>query len=156
MKYILITALFFSLAGATLQAQSKDTAVNRQIIESQNYIFKAQNTSPLRGGTRHLTSDYDLAVKKDSIISWLPYFGRAYSVPLNPSQGALEFTSSKFEYKVEKKKKHSWEITINPKDQTEVRELILTVFDNGSAQLRVNSINREAISLNGYVVAGGQ
>jgi Domain of unknown function (DUF4251) len=156
MKYFLITGLFFSLAGASLKAQDKDTAFNRQIIESQNYIFKAQSVSPMRGGPRHLTSDYDLAVRKDSIISWLPYFGRAYSAPINSSQGALEFTSTKFQYQLEKGKKHSWEITINPKDQTEVRELTLTVFDNGSALLRVNSINREAISFNGYIVAGRQ
>ena len=52
------------------------------------------------------------------------------------------------------KKKNRWEIVIKPKDVSDVRELYLTIFNNGRASLGVNSSNRESISFNGIVREG--
>lgn len=132
-----------------VQAQ-KDSAIVRQNIEGHRFIFVAQTASPQRGRLVQLTSQYDLRVTPDSVISALPYYGRAYSAPYGSSDGGIQFTSTKFEYKsVWKKKK--WEITIKPGDFNDVNEMNLTVFPNGNASLRVQSTNRQTISFSGYI-----
>ena len=153
-KNILINTLLISNTALvslnTTYAQDKESAV-KNLVESQNFVFKAQTVQPTNGRTRQLTSEYDLKVLKDSIIAYLPYFGRAYSPPVNPSEGGIQFTSTEFEYKKTNRKKGGWDIQIKPKDARDVRQLDLSVFKNGSATLGVNSNNRQSISFNGYV-----
>lgn len=150
----LITIPLLLLAVTIVQAQEKKEIATQQIVESKNYIFKAESVNPARSRVRYLTSDYDLVVTGDTVTAFLPYFGRAYSAPIDPSEGGIKFTSADFGYTVEKKKKRSWEILIRPKDALDVQELYLTIFDNNKASLRVNSVNRESISFNGYIVEG--
>lgn len=153
MKYIITTALLVLLA-TMIQAQEKKELTTQQIVESKNYIFKVESVNPQRGRVRYLTSEYDLVVTSDTVIAFLPYFGRAYSAPINPSEGGIKFTSSDFEYTVGKKKRRSWQILIKPKDASDIQVLYLTIFDNNKATLQVNSINRESISFNGYIIEG--
>ncbi len=135
----------------SLKAQELDSAVVRKAVETKNYIFKAQTATPQRGGFRQLSSEYDFVVKPDTIVSYLPYYGRAFSAPINTSDAGLQFTSTSYEYSVKNKKKDRREIMIKPKDVSRVRDLNLTVFDNGRASLRVNSNDREAITFDGYL-----
>jgi hypothetical protein len=135
----------------SLKSQELDSAVARKAVETKNYIFKARTATPQRGGFRQLTSEYDFVVKPDTIVSYLPYYGRSFSAPINPSDAGLQFTSKNYEYSVKNKKKNRWEIIIKPKDVTRIRDLNLTVFDNGRASLRVNSNDREAITFDGYL-----
>ncbi|MES1219768.1 MAG: DUF4251 domain-containing protein [Bacteroidota bacterium] len=150
LKTLLVFVIAILASSLALKAQEKDVAVIKEMIESKNFIFKAQSAAPQTGGTRFLTSTYDLTVNPDKVISYLPYFGRAYSAPINPSDGGIKFTSTDFRYETKKIKK-GWDITIIPKDAADVQKLYLTVFDNGSASLRVNNTNRQGISFNGYV-----
>src|SRR3954466_3781221 len=76
---------------------AKDAAV-KNMVDSQTYVFVAQTVLPLSGRTRQLTSDYDMKVTRTSITCDLPYFGRAYQAPIDPTQGGIHFTSKDFEY----------------------------------------------------------
>jgi hypothetical protein len=98
-----------------------------------------------------LTSDYSLTVRKDSVISYLPYFGRAYTAPIGKTSGGIEFTSTDFVYTSKQNKKGGWQIEIKPNDETDVRQMLLTVSKNGYGSLSVTSNNRQAISFNGYI-----
>jgi len=142
------------MLATIIKAQEKKQPTTQQIVESKNYIFKAESVNPPRGQLRHLTSEYDLVVTSDTVIAFLPYFGRAYSAPIDPSEGGIKFTSSDFDYTVEKKKRRSWQIMIKPRDANDIQALYLTVFDNNKTTLRINSVNRESISFNGYIVEG--
>src|SRR5687767_9865112 len=153
MKYMITTSLLVVLA-TIIQAQEKKEPSTQQIVESKNYIFKAESVNPQRGRFRQLTSEYDVVVTSDTVTAYLPYFGRAYSAPINPSEGGIKFTSSDFEYTVEKKKRRSWQIMIKPKDASDIQAVYLTIFDNNKATVRVNSLNRESISFNGYIIEG--
>lgn len=128
----------------------KDTAAIGSKLRAQQYTFVAQTATPLRGRFIQLTSPYDLRVSMDSVIAALPYFGRAFSATPGSTGGGIDFTSTKFDYKKEWRKK-KWEITIAPHDNTDVNELFLTVFDNGKASLRVSSNNRQSITFDGYI-----
>jgi hypothetical protein len=152
--WLLLTAFAFLPGTGWTQQHKKDKKAEiKNLIQAQNYVFKAQSAMPMAGVTRQLTSDFDLQVSKDSIVSNLPYYGRAYTAPLNPSEGPLNFTSTNFQYLISNNKKGGWNVTIIPKDLQDPRQLTLTIFDNGSASMLVNSYNRQAISFNGYITA---
>ena len=135
------------------EKRAKEEAVIKNLIDSQNFVFKAQTALPMGARSRQLTSDYDLVITKETVISYLPYFGRAYSsTPGAP--GGLEFTSKDFDYTIkENKKDNGWDIVIKPKDTQQARELFLTAFKNGSANLQVSSNDKQNISFTGYITA---
>ena len=151
----LFILLAISLAGSllTASAQKKGPDDIKKIVESRNFIFRAQRVSPHASISRDLTSsDYDVTIARDTVISYLPYFGRVYSAPINPGDGGIKFTSTKFDYKVSSNEKR-WTITIKPRDASDVQQLYMEVFDNGFATLQVISTNRQSISFNGYIEA---
>src|SRR4029079_8253667 len=119
---VMLMAIGLGLATVSNAQNSKKEKAARQeqeiknLIDSQKYVLKAQMVYPLGGRSRNLTSDYDLRVTKESVVSYLPYFGRAYSATPGSSSGGIEFTSKEFEYAVTAGKKGEWEILIKPKD----------------------------------------
>jgi len=146
-------AITVSAQQTTKQAKAaaKATAVKSK-IDAQNYTFKADYALPMRGGQKYLTSDYDLRITKDSVIAYLPYFGRAYmTAPITPEESGIMFTSTKFAYKVEPKKKGGWLITITPQNVKFVSKLILDVSSTGTASLNVSSNFRDVITFTGYM-----
>jgi len=122
-------------------------------VESQEYDFRPQTAMPLGGRTRELTTDFDLKVTKETVVSYLPYFGQAYTAPMDPSQGGLQFTSKEFDYSVTNRKKGGWDVQIKPKDNREVQQMSMTISVDGYASLQVISTNRQPISFNGYIMA---
>jgi hypothetical protein len=147
------------VAGAQSDPTDKKAvklAAIKNRVESQNYVFKAQTVMPMSGRTRQLTSDYDLKVTKESIVSDLPYFGRAYSAPIDPTKGGIEFTSKDFDYTLTPNKKDGWTALIKPKDYRDVQQMTLNISSTGYATLQVTSTNRQPISFNGIIVAPKQ
>jgi hypothetical protein len=139
------------------ERQASKAAAIKKMVDDVNYVFEANTAIPLRGGSRQLTSPYDLKVSKDTIVAWLPYFGRAYVAPVNPSEGGIKFTWTKFDYKVKQAKNGNWEITIKPKeknigDMRDVQRLLLDISSSGYASLQVISSNRDPISFYGDIV----
>jgi len=155
MKQFRILLFVFTILGGVMKVSAQDTkdADMKTIIDSQNFVFKAKTVYPQSGRSRQLTDEYDLTVTKDKVVSYLPYFGKAYSASIGSNEGGIKFSSTEFEYKSNKTSKN-WEITIKPKDASDVQQLFLTVFDNGHANLRVTSTNRQAISFDGVVMEG--
>jgi Domain of unknown function (DUF4251) len=154
LRAAIISTIFLSMGFNSIFAQDKkqdNQAAIRDMVESQQYVFKAQFATPMTGQQRTLTSDYDLTVSKSAVTSYLPYFGRAYSAPIDPSQGGIKFTSTKFQYIKKSGKKDDWDITIIPKDASEVQKLYLHISSNGYATLQVMSTNRQSISFNGVI-----
>lgn len=127
----------------------KDDVV--QMINDHSFTFVAERMQPLRGRQRTLTSYYDMTVKNDTLRSFLPYFGRAFIAPIDPSKGGLEFTSTRFSYEVSPQTKDHWNITISPNDVSEVQQIIFTIYDNGNADVTINSTHRDPISFYGYL-----
>ena len=154
-KNILVNLAFLlSLSGAVFAQDTKDKEAKsvsiKNMIDTKNFVFVPQTVLPLRGNTRTLTSYYDIRISGDSIISYLPYFGQAYSAPLDPANSGLDFTSTKFTYTVTPAKK-GWDVIIKLQDKMDVSELSFRIFDNGSASLNVTNINRDAISFEGNI-----
>jgi hypothetical protein len=155
-KYsVLLLLLYFFFTGSHFsyaQDAKKDKAANaKKLIESRHYEFVAQSANPTTGRFRQLTSDYDLRLSGDTMVVYLPYYGRSYIAPIDPSKNPLDFTSTRFDYTARAGKKGGWDITIIPKDNNEVRQLMLSVSYDGYAMLQVLSNNLQPISFNGYI-----
>jgi Domain of unknown function (DUF4251) len=151
----LFFATSLTVANAQNEKQKEKQQQVQQLVESKEYVFVAQSMSPTRGGMRQLNSSYDLHVSSDSVIAYLPYFGRAYSAPIDPEDGPIKFTSTKFTYQSVDRKKGGWDVYIKPGDSRHGEELMLTIFENGSASLRVTSNNRQPVTFNGYINKAG-
>ena len=134
----------------TVYAQPDQSTVKTS-VESKQFIFHAQTAMPTSGRSRQLTSEYDLRIFPDSLVSNLPFYGRAYSVPYGSSDGGFHFTSTKFEYTATPGKKRGWDISIKPKDVTDFREFSLSLSDDGYGTLQALSNNRQPMSFTGYI-----
>src|SRR5262245_23382147 len=110
---ILIIACVLFISNAT-NAQP-DEATVKTCVDSKQFIFHPQTALSASGRGRQLTSEYDLRVIGDSLVSNLPFYGRAYSATYGSSDGGFNFTSTKFEYAATPGKKKGWNISIKPK-----------------------------------------
>ncbi len=149
-----IFLIAFTMSTQLLLAQklttTKEVAI-KKLVENQSYIFYATSVTPLSGRQQFLTSEYTLDVAKDSLVSYLPYFGKAYAMPIGTTDGGIKFTSTKFDYKITLRKKGGWDINIKTKDVSDVQQLTLTIYTNGTSYLNINSTNRQPISYNGRI-----
>jgi hypothetical protein len=147
----LLISFFLVRCSASKKFEKLTSDDIKSMIDSSRFVFDAERVNPLRGRTRYLTSSYDVTVKKDSVESFLPYFGRAYQAPMDPSKGGIQFTSTDFSYKVEDKGDNGWDVIIKPEDYNEVQEMRFSIFGNGSASLSVTSTHRDPISFTGHI-----
>lgn len=124
------------------------------MIQAGHFIFKAQKAMAQNGYSRVLTSDYTLTVLKDSINTWLPYFGRAYRAPMDPSEGGIHFSSTDFSYHMTERRKSGWQVEIIPHDhKDQVDKMQLTITPSGYGTLQVISTHRSPITFYGKVKA---
>lgn len=132
--------------------QAKQAAV-KALVESQRYTFVAQYANPLGGGHRYLDSDYDFKVRKDSLIAYLPYFGRAYfdAGYGTSNDSGIKFTSTKFTYKATPKKKGGWDVVINPSDAKYITQINMYISAEGYTNAQFTITNKSAISFDGYL-----
>ena len=160
-KEIKLKAIFgicLLIIVATLPAQAQNevkenakTAGIKEKLESKNYIFRARFVLPMRGPSRNLTSEYELEVSPEQVSAFLPYFGRAYTAPMDPSKGGVKFTSTDYDYKIKERKKGGWSVSIKPNDARDVRRVNLDISSDGYASLRVLMNSREPISYTGII-----
>ena len=153
-KQIFMLLLALLVGIPTLSAQSKKEKKEqkkeavKKLIGSENYKIDVNTAMPMRGRSIPLTSSYSLEIRNDSVISYLPYYGRAYSIPYGGGDG-LNFKAVLKEYSMEMDKKGNAVIKFiarNPEDRYEYR---VKVFPNGSVSIDVNMQNRQSISFQG-------
>ena len=164
--YLFCCVAIVVLLSCSSQQYSSGTAAVIEMLTAKTYTFVAQNVIPTEDARYNprtmfpnasatlyqLSGGYDLRITPDSVIAYLPFFGRAYTAPVNPSEGGIKFTSTRFQYKQTLRKK-MYEIEITPHDVQDVSRLFLTISASGFTTLRIQSINRTPISFNGIVEA---
>lgn len=156
MRTFITTILFIFLllgckSGNNLSKDETISLMNEKVASSR-YTFIAQTAIPLSGRSINLDNSYSLKVSKDTIESYLPYFGRAYTAPISPSgDGGIKFVSTDFKYNVSDKKKGMWDISIETKDVPVRYKLFLKIGDSGYGTLIVQETNRQSISFYGKI-----
>lgn len=153
-KQILLVLLALLVGAPTLFAQSKHEkkeqkkAAVKELIVSENYKIDVNYVMPMRGRSFSPTSSYSLEIRNDSVFSYLPYFGRAYSIPYGGGDG-LSFKAPIKEYTMTMDKKGRARIKLEARNPEDLYKYDVTIFDNGSTNIDVSMQNREAISFRG-------
>ena len=137
------------------QREQKKTEKQQQIealINSNEFVFEASQALPQGGKMVILTgSSYTLKFHNDTIESYLPFFGRAYSVDYG-GDGGIKFKGKPDEYKViTQKAGKGYEIYASVKGQKDYYKLHLSVSPDGGATLGVDSNQRSNISYRGDI-----
>jgi len=162
MKKLLIIILIVASTGV-LSAQDKQMTrterkaaekvqlieKNKALVNSGSWQFDATQMFPSSGRSRTLTPSYRVIVNKGEIDSYLPYFGRAYSVEYGSSQSPMSFRGEVSDLKVEDWKKGGWIISFKTENKNDMMEFIFYIGETGSVTLKVNSTNRQPISFYG-------
>lgn len=160
-KLVFFTGLVLLLLITFAGCKSTDTGLSRQesatkyieAIKQGKFTFTADRVIPRRGSSRYLTGSYSVKVADDTLDVYLPYFGRAYSAPFNPTEGGFKFVSTDFDYSVKEQKNGMYEVKIVPNDikNADIRGTVLlfALGDNGYASLTVTSDKREPVGFSG-------
>ena len=158
MKSLLTVSALLIAAIAGAQPANDKAAAIKNLVESQNYVFRASTALPMHGQVRQLTDIWDLTVSKAAVSSYLPYFGRAYSAPIDPSNNPMQFTAKDFEYTVKPHKKNGWDVLIKPKGlkSNDVQQLTMSISADGYANLQVIFNSRDPISYTGSIISPPQ
>jgi len=167
LKYLFSMVLVAATLSLFAQTDKETTA---KIIKDKKYTFIANTAIPMAnmdisrvmermpgnmgsGGTINLSgSQYDFKVNKDSLVVFLPYYGRAFNPPIDPTEGGIKLTSKDFTYRESINKKGSYTIQINTKDVKRGNyRFTLNVSPNGYATLNASSNSKQPITFNGVM-----
>lgn len=149
--YLCFILAFGSLLPHTSTGGAQKNKQVKETLEKGRYTFIASSAHTSRGRVINLTSDYDLRVSKDSVVAYLPYFGRAYTAPISNDDVGVKFTSTKFSYALKERKKGGWDVIIKTKDTKAQFNIYISISKNGYASLQVEAIDRENISYSGQI-----
>lgn len=120
------------------------------VIESRNYIISINSADPMGWPSVQLTSDYSVEVSSDSVMVYLPYFGRAYQVDFLNDEGGIKLKEKLMSYIVDKKKDNH-NIRFEAKTSSDKYKFRISVSSTGYGTITVSSNNRQVISYNGIL-----
>ncbi|MBO4607414.1 MAG: DUF4251 domain-containing protein [Prevotella sp.] len=155
----LMTMVILVMAGcASNKMTSQEKAVQKALLaqkiteslRQRDYqIDVSQATPDGWGRVIQLTSLYSVKVSGDTIISNLPFYGRAYSVPYGGGSG-LNFTGLIRHYDETVTRKGEHILYLDVESQEDVYRYIISLFDNGKASVSVTPRQRSHIFFTGY------
>ena len=135
-------------AQSKKEKKQKTEQAVRRAIDVKDYKINVNQVTPMKGGSKHLTSNYSVEVRNDSIYSYLPYFGVAYNIPYGGGKG-LNFNAPISEYTTEYSKKGNAKITLKLRNDEDNYIYNITVYPNGMSDIQVTPTNRQSISFSG-------
>ena len=146
-----IASMLAEPAGA--QTRKEKEAAIKTYIENQltdrQFKIAVSMAYPMRGSSIPLTSSYTLEMKQDSVDVYLPYYGRAYSVPYGGGNG-LKFQSTVTDFSM-KKKKGRYEIKFSSRTDEDIYDFYIDIGSEGNASVSVTMRNRQPIRFYGTV-----
>ena len=122
-------------------------------LNNRDYKIAIDRMYPMRGSSRHVSFGYSVEVRNDTLISYLPYFGRAYNVPYGGGKG-LNFIAPIGSYQEFMKRNGQRHIEIGVSNEEDTYFYTIEVFDNGNSTVDVRARQRERISYSGNIEIG--
>ena len=163
MKRVICLSIIFALAVilwsncATSEekaAQMAELSANvTNALNNRDFKIAVDRMYPMRGSSRHVSYGYSVEVRNDTMISYLPYFGRAYNVPYGGGKG-LNFTAPIGSYQEFMKRNGQRHIEIGVTNDEDTYFYTIEVFDNGNSSVDVRARQRERISYSGNIEFG--
>lgn len=123
------------------------------LLHSKNFEFSANSMFPMGQAPKNIVgSGYSVTFSPEKIISYLPFYGRAYSGMAMNLKNGMQFSGVPEIFTVVKTDNH-FEVTTRVKSNTEIYKLFLTVNDSGAATLIITTNRFGTIKYNGEVLA---
>ena len=121
------------------------------LVDSKEFVFVGQRAFPQGFRTMDLTTNTNfIEFKPDFIKSEMPFFGRGYSGIGYGGDAGLKFEGKPIEFSIVKAKK-THELNTSVRGEGDVFRINLSISDQGSATLTINSNNRSPISYFGEI-----
>jgi len=154
----LLTITLITLTGcATSAERAKQKAAEIKMVEqaiaNRDYYIQIDRMYPRRSSGVFPVTDFFLQVQSDTLISYLPYIGRAYEASFGNSKG-LNFTAPILGYKAGKDLKNCYQIRIQTRTDEDVYSYFLSISENGTADIHVTAEKREGCSYSGSLNVG--
>lgn len=137
-----------------MAAQMAELSANvTNALNNRDYKIAIDRMYPMRGSSRHVSFGYSVEVRNDTLVSYLPYFGRAYNVPYGGGKG-LNFTAPIGSYQEFMKRNGQRHIEIGVSNEEDTYFYTIEVIDNGNSTVDVRARQRERISYSGHIELG--
>lgn len=147
-----LVVLIFTSACSSLKTTPEKAIEITNKIDNKDFTIKFNYANPIRMQQIALTSEYNLTIKGDSAIAFLPYYGVAHVAPFNSSEGGIKFASNMKDYsKSMNKKGDGWNIRFKINSSEYHYNIFLSVYQNGNSTLQINSYERDPISFYGEI-----
>lgn len=164
--FTLIILMFFSLTQiyaqtpenkSKKQLRTEQKALKTQhlkdLVESKTFVFKATSVIPKNEITKTLKSDFGIEVRNDSVFSYMPYYGNIYSRNnISFKDSPMGFIQPYESYKKTKTRK-GYDVDIRINNERDIIDLSFHFSKSGDASLTASSINRQAVSYMGEILA---
>lgn len=164
--FTLIILLFFSVTQiyaqnpenkSKKQLRTEQKALKTQrlkdLVDSKTFVFRATSVIPKNEITKSLKSDFGIEVRNDSVFSYMPYYGNTYSRNyMSFKDSPMGFMKPYESYK-KIKTRRGYDVDIRVKNEHDIIDLSFHFSKSGDASLTASSINRQAISYMGEILA---
>lgn len=155
MLLIITTPVMAQTSDRKARKEKKRVEKEKEIaalVESRNFVFKASRAIPTGYKSVDLTTNPNFVKFSPELIeSWMPFFGRAYSVSYGGDSG-LKFEGKPEIFTVEKKRK-DYMVEAKVQSNNDTYTINLSVSFEGSSSMSISSNNRASISYNGEILA---
>ena len=146
---IILTSIFNFSCSTSKQVSSQSTPLQlAQAINDDQWIFTPTQALPNYGRTKALNGTDIVKLNNHELTVSLPYFGRLTSGSGVFAGNPLDFTSSNYRLSKDNSDNTKWTVMIESPNP-EVRSMLFTFYDNGTAQLTVGMTNRTGINFTG-------
>lgn len=117
------------------------------LISERNFTLTATTAMPMGGPSKRLDGSYGFQVKNDSVYSYLPYYGRAFSVPYGGGEG-LNFDGLIHNYTVEQTKRNNTRINLSVVTKEDTYKIMLEIGIDGGALIQISPNNKQGMTFN--------
>lgn len=149
-----LTVLLVGVAATGCSSQKKmissaeESSLLKESVESGEYKIYVDRMYPASGKSRPVSYGYYVEVRNDSVFSYLPYYGQAYSAPYGGGEGLI-FESAVRNYRLEYGSKGEANISFDTRTSEDAYRFSISVFPGGSSSINVNPNNKQSINFSG-------
>lgn len=156
-KIIAVFAVAFLILSCSGSSKTKsesreaDLQEVREAVAAKDFEIDVVRAYPMRGRTVNLSGGYGVKIAGDSVYSYLPYFGQAYSVPYGGGEG-LRFESVMNNYQVKLGKRDEQIVSFRANTNEDYYDFRMNIWSDGSGDITVTPGRKQPISFTGNMV----
>ena len=159
MKIIYILSMVLLLSACASSPEARQRKMEERIrvtqrvhdqIADQHFRINVSMMHPQRYPAKMLTSPYYFEVLGDSVVSYLPYMGRAYNVPYGGGK-ALNFEGRVVNRDVQQVNPSQYLMVLDIDNDEALYRYTISAFDNGASTIDIYTRERESISFIGQM-----